>query len=197
MDKTPSQTMKLEPRTTAASREKERFDAAYQRQLEQAQQQVAFTIMVWGPGKKSKSPVARKRWETYKELLNLGHNAVASEDLTDTKFTGNFSEATKEFAQAKEAHLMIVFIEEAPGALGETHDFASDPDLAQKFFVFVPQKYRGGYSAKGVIRDLDKGWHGVYWYKDDEVPACAILTKAVEWVETRRQVEYRRKRKHS
>lgn len=197
MAKKIQKTENLRPTSEAGAREYARFQADYKKQLERVKEEVALTIMVWGPGKKSKSPVGPKRWEIYEALKDLGHNAVASEDLSGLTFTAGLSEASKEFAQAKAAHLVLVLIEEAPGALAETHDFASDPELASKFYVFVPTKYKEGYSGKGVIHDLDKGWHGVYWYEDDEVPACNILTEAVEWVETRRQVEYRRRRSYA
>jgi len=187
---------RFEPKTDAAKQERDRFKAAYQSQLELAQRKVALSILVWGPGKKSISPVSTKRRAIYDALTELGHNAVASEDLTAEAFACTFSEATKEFAQAQEAHLIIVLIEDSPGAQGEVHDFANDPDLAQKFYVFVPNKYRDGYSAQGIIRDLDHGWHNVYWYHDEEVTSCNILKKSIECAEARRQVEYRGRREY-
>ncbi|HUL00265.1 MAG TPA: hypothetical protein VLX29_05345 [Nitrospirota bacterium] len=183
-----------ELKTAAAQKEYERFKAAYQLQLERARATVALSILVWGPGKGSTSPVGPKRRDIYDALMNLGHNAMTSEELAGEAFACAFSEAAKEFAQAQEAHLIIVLIEEAPGAQGEVHEFASNPDLAQKFYIFVPKKYQHGYSAKGIIKDLDEGWHNVYWYDDEEVTACNLLKESIKCAEARRQVEYRRRR---
>ena len=59
-----------------------------------------------------------------------------SEDLPIQ--TGNISEKSKEFAQARAAHLIIILVEDAPGALAEAHDFCNHPDIAPNVYVMIP-----------------------------------------------------------
>lgn len=98
----------------------------------------------------------------------------------------NLSEKTKEFAQARAAHLIIILLEDAPGALAEAHDFCNHPDIASKVYVMIPQKYEGGYSARGAIKDLDDGYGGVYWYAEQDLQACNVCKHAVRRTEARR-----------
>jgi hypothetical protein len=115
----------------SAKRERERFEAAYRRLLGKGQD-ISLSILVWGPNPKLDSPVARKRSEIREELNNLGHNAMFSEDIHIQ--VDNVSEKSKEFAQARAAHLIIILVEDAPGALAEAHDFCNHPDIAPNIY---------------------------------------------------------------
>ncbi len=186
--------LRIKGKTPAARAEIKRFLTDYKTLVDRARRDVCFTILVWGQGVKRRSKLARKRRQIQATLRSLDHNAILSEDLDGVLIDDTFmSEKTKEFAQAKAAHMLIVLVEGAPGALAETHDFANDPDLAPKFFVLIPDEYKGGYSGRGAIRDLEAGYGGVYWYKRDAIDSCALLTTVVTRVEARRQIEYRKK----
>jgi hypothetical protein len=174
--------------TEHAKRERKRFEDAYEVLIEEVKK-VSLTILVWGPNPESGSEVGQKRKKIRAELIRLGHNALFSEELDI--HVGGISEKSKEFAQARAAHLIIVLVEEAPGALAETHDFCNDPNIAPNVFVMMPSKYRQGYSARGAIKDLQDAYGGVYWYKDGEIGRCTVLRRAVKRAEARRNILYR------
>lgn len=174
--------------TEEAKREWERYLAAYNAFLEQVRQ-VSLTILVWGPNPESKSEVARKRHEIRDELRRLGHNALFSEELPQP--VEDISEKSKEFAQALAAHLIIILVEDAPGALAEACDFCNHPKIAPKVYVLIPLKYREGYGAQGAIRDLADGHGGVYWYNDTEMSACSVRDRAIKRAEAIRHILYR------
>lgn len=173
-----------------ARRARARFDRIYRKRLAKVQK-VPLTILVWGPNPASETPAARKRLEIRDRLLVLGHNAMFSEELSNVP--GNISEKAKEFEQVQIAHLVIVLIEGAPGALAETHDFGNHPDLYHKFLVMVPKEYRKGYSALGAIRDLSDATGGgsVYWYEARDLAACNVLSRAEKRAEALRNIHYR------
>ena len=170
-----------------ARRERKRFEARYEAFIKEAQE-ISLSILVWGPNPQSDSPVAKKRIEIREELIKLGHNAMFSEDLSLQ--TDNLSEKSKEFAQALAAHLIIILVEDAPGASAEAHDFCNHPDLAPKVYVMIPKKYMQGYSAQGAIKDLSDGYGGVHWYEDEDLGICNVRKQAVIRAEARRWIYY-------
>jgi hypothetical protein len=174
--------------TEAAKRKRAVFQEKYKAFMKNSRQ-TALTILVWGPNPQSDSPVANKRKEIVKELLKLGHHAAFSEEINGAE--DGLSEKSKEFAQAHGADLIIILVEDAPGALAEAHDFCNVPKLAPNIYVMIPQKYKGGYSAQGAIKDLSDGYGGVYWYEDNELKICNILERAVRRAEARRQILFR------
>ena len=171
-----------------ARRERERFEARYKKFLEESRR-VSLSILVWGQNPRSGSALANKRMEICDELLRLGHNAMFSELLPDP--AGDVSEKTKEFAQARAADLVIILVEEAPGALAEAHDFCNDPKIAPKVYVLIPKKYQQGYSSQGAMRDLSDAHGGVYWYDENELQRCDVFKYAVRRAEARRHLLFR------
>jgi len=172
----------------AAKNKRALFEKKYKALLKNTRE-VALTVLVWGPNPHAESAVANKRREILDALLKLGHHAAFSEDIENP--IDGLSEKSLEFAQALAADLIIILIEDAPGALAEAHDFSNVPELATKIYVMVPQKYHKGYSAKGALKDLSDGYGGVYWYEDDELNRCNVLERAVRRAEARRQILYR------
>lgn len=182
--------------TEAARRENERFEARLNAFIREVRE-VSLSILVWGPNPQSSSPVAKKRIEIRDELMKLGHNARFSEDIRAQTDELSLSEKAREFAQARAAHLIVILVEDAPGALAEAHDFGNDPEIAHKVCVMFPQKYRQGYSAQGAMKDLSDGYGGVYWYEEEDLEICKVRTRAVEWAEARRNIyNYRRRGSH-
>lgn len=174
--------------TEEARRARKRFMCGYRRMMREAKR-VSLTVLVWGPSPDSKSPIAKKRVEIRDKLIELGHNAMFSEEVDGGE--SELSAKSKEFAQAKAADLIIILPEDAPGAIGEAHDFCEYPDIAPKVFVLVPKKYRQGYSGRGLFRDLEKGYGAVCWYGEGDMRSCEVLRRAVARVEARRQMIYR------
>src|SRR3954468_12546141 len=87
--------------TSEAKRERERFLKTYRSHLEKIKK-ISLSILIWGPGANNASAVFQKREEIRRRLIDLGHNAMFSEefsDLTDQKTT--LSQKTLEFAQAE------------------------------------------------------------------------------------------------
>ena len=56
---------------------------------------------------------------------------------------------TAELAQALEAHLIVILVENAMGALAEAEDFCTHPAIAPTTLVLAPVDYKDGYSAHG------------------------------------------------
>jgi len=168
-----------EGRTEAAKQTKVRFLENYAA-LSERFKTIALSVLVWGPNPKSVSAVGKKRREIKEELLINGHVAMFSED--QAKEDPYMSQKTHELIQGQASDVIIVLLEDSPGALGELHDFASYPDLAPKLLVLVPNKYRRGYSAEGILQDL-VGYGRVYWYKPGELESCNVLKTAVQHVE--------------
>jgi len=142
-------------------------------------------ILVWGPGKvepdaqgqERKKAVARKRIQIRDELNSCGHAAIFSEDWPSDK--PDIPINIWEYTQARTAHLIILLIEESPGGQGEMHDFSIYEDIVHKLLVMFPRRYEQGYSAMGVGWLLGMAYHSVYWYADNEIEDCQVLTEAL------------------
>ena len=185
-----------EPKTEAAKQARKNFE----RQLKEQQQkelQIAFSILVWGMSPEKNDPIAKKRKDIGEQLLEDGHNAMFSEDLTNLSNDRDRSEKSNEFAQAKAADLVIILVEDSSGALAEACDFCNHPDLAPKIYVMAPDSYKTGYAGQGALQELDEGYGGVYWYQEGEVEACHLLTQASKRVKARRSMAYRHKTRES
>lgn len=174
--------------TKEAREERKRFERAYLKLLEEPGE-ISLSILVWGQNPKKKTAASNKRRQIRDELLRRGHNAMFSEEISIT--SGNLSEKSKEFAQACAAHLVIILVEDAPGALAEFHDFCDHPKIAPKLYVIVPDKYKDGYSGQGALKDLEAAYGGVYWYQDSEMTDCDLLQRTTDRAEALRHIIYR------
>jgi len=98
----------------------------------------------------------------------------------------------------------IIALDLSAGVLGEIHDFAQDDDLAMKMLLLIPEWYKDGYSARGILRDTlaEK-----YFFTQESLRKCDLVSKCVErvWLEKQRkymgrslirQVELLKKRYH-
>ena len=179
-----------EPKTEAARQARRNFEHQVGEQ-QKGELQIAFNILVWGMSPDRDDPIAQKRKDIGTQLLKDGHNAMFSEDLSHLNREPDLSETSKEFAQANAADLIIVLVEGAPGALAEVCDFCVRPDLAPKVYVMAPDSYKAGYAGQGALKELDEGYGGVYWYREEEVKACQVLTQACKRVWARRSIAYR------
>ncbi len=177
--------------TPEARSSRERFLALVRANLE-ATRKVPLNVLVWGPSTARVSEIVHKRLEIRESLIAEGFNAMFSEDIrADLVSKSGLSEKSVEFEEARAADLIIILVEDAPGALAEAHDFCNHPDIAPNIYVMFPKKYKEGYSAKGAIHDLASGYGGVYWYKDTEVGSCNVLKQALKRAEARRQIRAR------
>ncbi|MEK6258024.1 MAG: hypothetical protein AABP62_05330 [Planctomycetota bacterium] len=161
--------------TPEAMRAREQFCARYEAHLRQIAH-IALNILVWGPNPKNQTQVSQKRNEIRLRLIEDGHNAMFSEDIVTPAL--GFSQKTVESVQAKLVDLVIILVEDSPGALAEAHDFCNHPDIAPRIMVMCPQKYRSGYSATGALHLLQQAHGGVYWYKDKELVSCNVMKRA-------------------
>jgi hypothetical protein len=175
------------PRTAAAERELARFRAAYERNLQRLQE-IALSILVWGPAPESGTPVARKRREIRDTLICQGHNAMFSEELAGDG--GRASMKSRELAQARAAHLVLILYGDSPGAIAETHDFCAHPEIAPKVLVIIPRKFKTGYAGRGALRDLELAHGGVFWYTDRDLDVCNVCTRAVVRAQALRNLRF-------
>lgn len=173
-------------------REFARFMKAYRKHLDRLKT-ICLTILVWGQSPSRDTLVSRKRKEIKEVLLNEGYNTLFSEDI-DPSIGEGFSEKTKELAQAKEAHLVIVLIEDAPGASAELHDFSAYEDLQPKFLVMVPRRYSEGYSGKGAIANLDAAYGNIFWYGEHDLSDCTVRKKALQKAQAMRELLFQAKK---
>ena len=185
-----------EPKTEAAKTARINFERQLREQQEK-ERQIAFSILVWGMSPEKNDLIANKRKDIKEQLLEDGHNAMFSEELTSLGDDLGLSEKSKEFAQANTADLVIILIEDSPGALAEACDFCNHPDLAPKIYVMAPDSYKEGYPGQGALKELDEGYGGVYWYQQGDVEACFLLTQASRRVRARRSMAYRHKTRES
>ena len=183
-------------RTVAARQARKSFVRRLKEQKER-ERLIAFNILVWGMSPEKNDPIAKKRNDIREQLIEDGHNAMFSEELTSVSGGIGLSEKSTEFAQANAADLVIVLIEDSPGALAEACDFCNHSDLAPKIYVMAPDAYKTGYAGQGALKELDEGYGGVYWYQVGEVEACNLLTQANNRVQARRSMAYRHRVKDS
>ena len=179
-----------EPKTEAARQARKEFERRVEEHAEK-EQGIAFNILVWGASPDRDIPIAKKRIGIGNQLIQDGHNAMFSEDLTNLGQGPGLSEASKEFAQAKAADFIIVLIEDSTGALAEVCDLCVHPDIAPKVYVMAPDSYKDGYAGQGALRELDEGYGSVHWYGQEDVESCDVLTKACARVRARRSVVHR------
>lgn len=177
------------PRTDAARHELERFKGRYEAHLRDIDL-IALSVLIWGPGMASESPVLQKRKQIRQELLDRGFVALFSEDVDEgfPATTAIASLRSREHAQAQAAHLVIILVEDSAGALAEAEAFSSDPDIAWKVFILAPTKYRQGFSGQGTFRLLEEGYGGMYWYENAELIECNVLSQALIRAQARREI---------
>lgn len=174
--------------TPAARRARKEFYKAYSDNLKR-KEQFALKILVWGPHFTDPGPVAQKRRDIRAALRAAGHFVAFSEEISHA--TGDdeiISLKYREFSQALAADLIVVLVEDSPGAIAEAHDFCNHPELATKFLIMFPSALRSGYSAQGAIRLIEEGFGGVHYYEPDEILECQVLSRAVACAEARRLV---------
>jgi hypothetical protein len=165
-------------RTPEAQRMYEVFKMQYQGRLQTVRP--PLNILIWGPGTSSSSRVRKKRVQIHDELTRLGHNPMFSEDLDG--LGDDMPANLKELVQGELVHMIIDLMEDSPGALAEVHDFATYPNVGWKLHILIPQAYKDGYSAKGIIRIVDELFSCVYWYADGEIESCNVLTQVLKRV---------------
>lgn len=156
-----------------------RYDSLAERRFD-----VSLSVLIWGKSPKSRSRIARKRKQIRQKLRELGHNAMFSEDIEDAGI--DVSQRTKEFAQALAADLIIILPQDSPGAWAEFHDFFSCHAVAKKMYLMIPRECKETYAGNGAIRDFEVFYKRVYWYAEEELDVCTVLTEAVKWVEAGR-----------
>jgi hypothetical protein len=162
--------------TLEAQQELERWDAERQGLVAEIKK-IPLRILVWGPGTRSSSPVARKRIAIRDALVAEGFLAVFSEIWKDS--TPSISQKTNELTQALGAKLIIILIEDSPGGLGEMHDFSGLEDIIKVMYVMSPRRYSDGYSMQGVGAILDR-LGNLHLYEEGDITSCSVLTRAVE-----------------
>lgn len=108
---------------------------------------VPVSILLWGPGVNSDSPLAAVRAELRRRLREMGHAAFFSEELCDDG--AGHSIRLQQLAQAQEFDL-IVSTPCTHGSVGEIHDFAADRRVHAKILIFINEEHVSGYSAQSL-----------------------------------------------
>jgi hypothetical protein len=177
----------------SVKREYSRFMKAYTERLNKLRN-LSLTILIWGQSPSRDTPVSRKRMQIKESLSRENHNALFSEDI-DPGMGHGLSEKTKELIQAEEAHLIIVLVEDSPGASAELHDFGVYDTIRQKLLVMVPRGYSGGYSGKGLVANLDDAHGNIFWYDETQLLDCSVCKKALQKAQAMRELMFHEKKK--
>lgn len=178
--------------TPEAQQEFDRWDAERQAYIAEIKK-IPLRILIWGPGTQSSSPVVQKRIAIRDALVAEGFLAVFSEIWKDS--APGLSQRTNELTQALGAKLILVLIEDSPGALGEMHDFSSHEDIIKIIYVMSPRRYSDGYSMQGVGAILYR-LGNLHLYEEGDIASCSVLTHALERAYALREIAAYRKLSH-
>lgn len=133
------------------------YQSVFLRQYRDLQLQIAAAplgVLVWGPGT-SAGDLYEKRLQIRNVLRKQGYMAVFSEEIDEKRPTVNLSANTRELLQALAADFIVV-IYGSPGAIAETHDFATYlHEIGSKMIVFIDERYNTGYGYTGTLRELN------------------------------------------
>jgi hypothetical protein len=147
---------------------------------------VPVSILLWGPGVGSSSPIARLRIDMRSKLRGQGHACFFSEEIIDPKLS--VSIRAQELAQAQEFDL-VVSIPCTPGSIAEVHDFASDRRVTGKMLVFLNMEHLTGYSAKS-LQALSTILSAKIEYYPNERELSLIEEMTFEHVQRIRELKY-------
>lgn len=139
-----------------------------------------LNVLVWGPGATSDTLARKKRVDIKNELKNRGHNAMFSEEIE--QYGRDLPLTVREKAQVETADMVIVMLEDAPGALVEVYRFATQYHLGKKFCILIPRKYDGGFPGQDIQQVLNIQVQSVFWYTEEELKRCDVLTEALKQV---------------
>src|SRR4051812_27065280 len=95
---------------------------------------VPVSVLLWGPGMDSTSPLTAVRANLRSELRRNGHAAFYSEELCDP--SSHHSIRVQQLVQAQQFDI-VISIPCTPGSIGEVHDFAADRRVTAKMLVFL------------------------------------------------------------
>lgn len=118
----------------------------YLKRLEQISR-IPVSVLIWGPSPDSQSIIGKIRKELRQLLREKGNLAMFSEEICDPNI--GLSIRVQQLVQAEQYDL-IISIPEAPGSIGEIHDFANDNRVNRKIIIFLNEEYLDGYSAKSL-----------------------------------------------
>jgi len=147
---------------------------------------VPVSVLVWGPGIDSSSPLSSTRADLRSRLRQEGHAAFFSEELCDSHLPDSIR--LQQLAQAQEFDL-IVSIPATPGSIGEVHDFAADRRVNGKLFVFLNQQFIAGYSAQSLSALNSVVSNRLFYYPSEDEAAVIIEVTAYE-VQRIREMKY-------
>ena len=205
MDKStkPHPSWSLPPaRSPFAQEAQKRFLFNYQTGLRADWESISLTVMVWGPGVTRPTPMAVKRHQIKNRLLEVGHNPLFSEDIKGDddplhkELPGVEGLMLKETYQADYADFVVLLLDEGdltPGVQAEL-EICADPYIASKVFVMAPALLKNSFTHKVAIAPIEGGNGAVYWYTDDELAQCNVLTEAIYRVEQKRYILVRQLR---
>jgi hypothetical protein len=143
------------------------------------------SVLLWGPGIQSASPLAEVRVDLRRELCKRGHVALFSEEICEEN---GCSIRVQQLAQAQVFDL-IVSIPCTPGAIAEIHDFATERKINGKLLVFIDESYKDGYSNKSLAAISNVAGCHVMRYANERDTAV-ILRETLLEVERIREMKY-------
>jgi hypothetical protein len=109
-----------------------------------------LNILVWGPGRKGRSALYRKRLEIRDVLRREGHAAIFSEETT-TVAGGKSRLEVQEHAHAEAADLILV-IAGSEGSIAQVHDYARSRRFSSKMHILTDEQRLAGNGGRASSR---------------------------------------------
>lgn len=177
--------------TPRARKQRQSYQQKYEQRLEKMLMAVSLDVLVWGPGVRLDTPLARKRKDICSELKRIGHNAMFSEEVKVAKKAlpmpeENYPLSLRELAQAIDAQYIVVLLDRTTQGSTSELDICIRRDIAAKVFVMVHKDCEGSYTHLSAIKMIEGGNGAIHWYTDIELETCNVLTVAIQRVELRR-----------
>jgi hypothetical protein len=181
--------MKKLPPDVPLSPEAERLMAQVLPRIQQglaAVHRIPVSVLIWGPGLDSTSPLLDVRLQLRSCLRTQGHAAYFSEELCEPGI--EHSLRLQQSIQAQEFEL-IVSIPATPGSIAEVHDVAIDRRVSAKLLVFLNEESFQGYSAQS-LQAMNSILGGRITHYPNDRDTAIIEAVTLEHVQKIRELKY-------
>lgn len=151
-----------------------RFTQLYQHVLQKAEA-LPLSIFLWNPLTPLTDEVATKRKQIQRSLEGMGNFVVAP--LGSIEYQKTFGDL-RGTVEANAADLTFILIDDQLTSLNQAVPLCANHSLSAKMYVMIPKKFKD--QAHDTLRLLIERFDGVYWYEDQDITDCHVLTHAVQ-----------------
>jgi len=137
----------------------------------------SFKILVWGPALTSSNPLAPKRIEIKRMLIQMGHQAFFSEDLV---IDGSMPANVQEALQIQKFDI-VINLASSLGSTGEAHELM--PYMKNRGLLWLHSNAENAFAGHGLAKTLVASGGKVEFYDDDFVECCGIVSGSIYFIE--------------